>query len=211
MADIGWRTINGTPVYLGSKGTIMKGPSALVGKSVAEVSNQGGKLTYTQSTISEMGAANVAKNGDKVSKHFLETAKQKQKHEDAVKAKQEQMEAHKAKKAEDPFYDQRNVRKDGVTKDTKMYNGYEVPAEYITKTGLSNVGKEYYKSLVRQDPTKAKDPKSVQSAYSAKFKEMGLSKEMQFDVATYLKQGKSFDQAVKMAEEVASKFKSFHK
>ena len=47
MADIGLRTINGSQVYLGSSGTVIKGPKALLGKSL---SNDGESLVRVTDT-----------------------------------------------------------------------------------------------------------------------------------------------------------------
>lgn len=204
MADIGWRTINGTHVYLSGRGTIMRGPSALVGKKASELNSPNGKLIYAQKSISLMSAkADYKKMKKEVKEKEIKERKDKKFKEKLNKIAEE---GKKTPKQPTGFVH----RVSNPVTNTKNFNGYDIPEELFNKNGdLNSKGKKVFLEKVKEDPTKAIQVSSIKSAFQDDFKKAGITDNyVKSDIATFMKQGHSFDQAVKMALDIDSKFKA---
>lgn len=210
MADIGWRTINGTHVYLSGKGTIMKGPASLVGQKASDIQGQGGKLLYLQSSISEMSAkADYQKTLKKTKEEAKYVSRKRAVFEEAQKAVNNGTVSIATKTQKTTT---KNVSKEVQPKNatsTAVHNGYNIPTEFFNKNGqLSTAGKSYYNDLVRKDPTKALQTSGIKTAFAQDFKKAGITDSYVIgDACSFMQQGHSFNEAVKLALELEAKFK----
>lgn len=214
MADIGWRTINGSRVYLGEKGNVVKGPSNLVGKNISDIKSEPkkeskkeekvmyvgqpnpGGLIYTQGAVSLMSAISEAKrHDDKVRDSRAEAARR-----NAAKKREERL-----KNPVQGDTPSKNIPK--ADSQFVRYNGYDVPKEFFSNTGqISSSGKKHLDTLIRQDPSKSTNTLAVKRAFSAEFKKAGLSSEVQSDAAMFMTKGMSFESAVKKALQIEANF-----
>ena len=69
--DNGWKTINGTHVFIGKDGTISKGPSHMVGKKPSEVGGSSDKTSSSGKTSSKANSGSRGARANATHRHAI--------------------------------------------------------------------------------------------------------------------------------------------